>query len=131
MDTVFGRTDRCINETTRIDCGDCHLCCQNGMLVILIDGPDDMWPYKCSPRVANGEIIRVLDHQPNGDCVYLGPDGCSIHGQHPHMCRVFDCADFVRLVASKGVLSPLYILQHSVIGEGMRRLRAAKESDSK
>jgi Fe-S-cluster containining protein len=33
----------------------------------------------------------ILDRQANGDCVYLGPDGCTIWDRAPVTCRAFDC----------------------------------------
>ena len=39
----------------------------------------------------------VLDRQPNGDCVYLGEQGCSIHERAPSICRRFDCRVLVLL----------------------------------
>jgi Fe-S-cluster containining protein len=33
----------------------------------------------------------VLDRQPNGDCIFLGPTGCEVHGAAPEICRRFDC----------------------------------------
>ena len=27
----------------------------------------------------------------DGNCIYLGPDGCTIHDRAPVVCRVFDC----------------------------------------
>lgn len=38
-----------------------------------------------------GEPGRMLQHKPNGDCVYLGETGCTIHGRAPAICQEFDC----------------------------------------
>jgi Fe-S-cluster containining protein len=40
------------------------------------------------PGVGRGPILR---RKPNGDCHYLGADGCTIHDRTPVVCRVFDC----------------------------------------
>lgn len=34
---------------------------------------------------------KALAHKPNGDCVYLGTRGCTIHSWRPSLCRAFDC----------------------------------------
>ena len=34
---------------------------------------------------------KALAHKPNGDCVYLGARGCTIHSWRPSLCRAFDC----------------------------------------
>lgn len=49
---------------------------------------DDPSAYFTRPG-PNGE--RVLARGANGDCVYLGPDGCRIHDRKPYECRAFDC----------------------------------------
>ena len=33
----------------------------------------------------------MLDHKSNGDCIYLGDTGCTIHARRPQMCRELDC----------------------------------------
>lgn len=33
----------------------------------------------------------VLDRKPNGDCIYLTENGCSIWEKAPATCRKFDC----------------------------------------
>jgi Fe-S-cluster containining protein len=35
--------------------------------------------------------VAVLDRRMNGDCIYLGEDGCTIHDRAPAVCREFDC----------------------------------------
>jgi hypothetical protein len=33
----------------------------------------------------------MLAHKPNGECVYLKKNGCSIHDHAPFLCRLADC----------------------------------------
>jgi len=33
----------------------------------------------------------MLAHTPDGDCVYLGEAGCTIHDHAPALCRAADC----------------------------------------
>ena len=33
----------------------------------------------------------MLAHKPNGECVYLANNGCSIHEHAPSLCRLADC----------------------------------------
>jgi Fe-S-cluster containining protein len=42
------------------------------------------------PGAGRGPILK---RRPNGDCVYLGENGCTIHDRAPTVCRVFDCRD--------------------------------------
>ena len=51
---------------------------------------DDPSLYKLVPHTfKQGELM--LDHKPNGDCIYLGVKGCTIHETRPKMCREMDC----------------------------------------
>jgi hypothetical protein len=36
-------------------------------------------------------VGRVLNRKPNGDCIYLDDNGCTIHDRAPKVCREFDC----------------------------------------
>ena len=72
----------------RVPCGKCKLCCQGNTLVALVpERGDDIAQYE---TVAYGEFIG-LKLKPNGDCWYLGESGCTIHGNAPYMCRIYDC----------------------------------------
>lgn len=33
----------------------------------------------------------MIAHKANGECVYLGENGCTIHDRAPSLCRVVDC----------------------------------------
>lgn len=33
----------------------------------------------------------MLAHKDNGDCIYLGDTGCTIHERKPQQCREMDC----------------------------------------
>lgn len=59
---------------------------------------DDPASYQCHKvELANGLSYFEIDHHANGDCVYLGPDGCTIHERAPYLCRIFDCRDAYRM----------------------------------
>ncbi len=36
-------------------------------------------------------FVAGLAQRENGDCVYLGTDGCTIYERRPSVCRGFDC----------------------------------------
>jgi hypothetical protein len=38
----------------------------------------------------------ILARHANGDCVYLGEFGCTIHDRAPYECRQFDCRETFR-----------------------------------
>jgi Fe-S-cluster containining protein len=48
--------------------------------------------YQTATLLAPSQPPRtIIDRLPNGDCFYLGQDGCTIHDQAPWVCRDFDC----------------------------------------
>jgi len=74
-----------------VPCGSCHLCCKSEVLVLLPDEGDDVASYQHEFMELPQGRLPVLKHKPNGDCVYLGEDGCTIHERAPFICRIFDC----------------------------------------
>lgn len=81
-----------------VACGTCRACCRNNLILLLPeDGDDlDLFTEKVGHTLPDGSTAWVLKHKPNGDCAYLGPDGCLVHGHHPAVCRAFDCIGFYR-----------------------------------
>lgn len=59
---------------------------------------DDISQYKTALWLnpSSGIPMIILDRLPNGDCFYLGPDGCTIHDRAPYECRKFDCRQAFR-----------------------------------
>ena len=52
--------------------------------------------------LADGATIEVIKPRPNGDCLYLGPGGCTIHDRAPAICRAFGCRKyFASLLAQR------------------------------
>jgi hypothetical protein len=53
---------------------------------------DDASSYSTAVCFTPGkEPYLILNRHDNGDCVYLGPQGCLIHDRAPWVCREFDC----------------------------------------
>jgi len=81
---------------------------------------EDPLAYKCHEV---GPGMWLLDHQPNGDCVYLQDGRCSIWGKHPRVCKEFDCAGFVEML-DQGAFEgwgPV-LIGGPVVKEGRKRL---------
>ena len=74
---------------TTVPCGSCRACCR-GRTAVLLTQEDDPAAFDTMqiPGLPGEFFLRIL---PNGDCTYLGPQGCTIHERAPMMCRVFDC----------------------------------------
>lgn len=76
-----------------VPCNGCFECCKRGSIFILPEEGDDPEKYKTVQsfdRIAQKERL-MLDHKPNGDCIYLGEAGCTIYDDRPVLCRAFDC----------------------------------------
>ena len=75
--------------------------------------------------------MAFLRHLKNGDCVYLGRDGCTIHGRAPHLCKIFDCRGFYlsKTRAERQEHRKNGIVARSVLNAGRERLRTLDISD--
>jgi uncharacterized protein len=76
---------------TSVPCNGCRVCCQRELVVLFPEKGDD--PARLEHVALPSEFgpILVLKHKDDGDCVYLGADGCTIHDRAPAVCRSFDC----------------------------------------
>lgn len=71
-----------------VPCDGCTRCCHRDAVRLLAG--DDLSQYRTEPHPYMPEA-RMLAHKPNGDCLYLGEYGCTIHDTKPLMCREMDC----------------------------------------
>ncbi len=81
------------NRTVDLPCDGCRECCRGDAIYLHPECGDDPGQYRTVPY--NGRLI--LDHAENGDCTYLGPEGCTIHDSAPVVCRELDCREIVAL----------------------------------
>lgn len=72
-----------------VPCNGCTRCCTRGDMVRLLPD-DDPRTYQTEPHPLKPGAL-MLAHKENGDCVYLGIGGCTIHDTKPRMCREMDC----------------------------------------
>ena len=79
-----------------VPCGSCRHCCTNELLMLHPECGDNPLQYKTMPVVnpLTGKPGLALQQKPNGDCIYLGETGCTIHGHAPALCKEFDCRRF-------------------------------------
>ena len=71
-----------------VPCNGCTACCHNDV-IILTEG--DRTDYETT--IWHGKT--VLKQRENGDCVYLGSEGCTIHDSAPIKCKSFDCKTLI------------------------------------
>lgn len=81
-----------MKDSTDVPCGTCRLCCRGDVIMLIPEEGDDVSSYEHDivtlPGVGTGAILKK---NAEGNCVYLGPQGCTIHDRAPKICRVFDC----------------------------------------
>ena len=84
-------------DATRADvpCGKCRLCCQT-LIVPLAQEEYAAYDWAWVVKQDGTRLGRALKRRPNGDCVYLGEAGCTIHGRAPHVCQRFHCRELFR-----------------------------------
>lgn len=77
-----------INLIKQVPCNGCTPCCQGD--AVRLEEEDLLAGYKTEPHpVIPGALM--LAHKPNGECIYLQEDHCSIHDRTPSLCRIADC----------------------------------------
>ena len=78
-----------------VPCNGCTRCCHGDAVRIL--NHEDASQWRTEPRpVAVG--ARMLAHKSNGDCIYLGKHGCTIHDSKPEQCREMDCRNLAAVI---------------------------------
>src|SRR3990167_3882431 len=88
MGQQFAAVSRRMSVELFVPCNGCTLCCKGDSLRLLPE--DDPKQYQTVPHnYFQGQLM--LDHKPNGDCIYLGDTDCTIHERRPQMCREMDC----------------------------------------
>lgn len=83
-----------VTTPSRVPCNGCTLCCQGFQAVFIKPNKGDVAEnYKTKPYANSrtGITALMLDHKPNGDCIYLDEGGCTIYDTRPHHCRLYDC----------------------------------------
>jgi len=119
--------------TASVPCNGCTACCQNELLMLHPEMGDIVEAYE-TQAVTNpitGERRMALKQKPNGDCLYLGDKGCTIHDRAPAICKAFDCRRFFLNIGSRNerrrLLKTGYITK-DVIEAGRKRLNTLSGS---
>jgi Fe-S-cluster containining protein len=80
-------------ERNVVPCNGCTAFCRHERIILSEEHGDDHTQYYAIPtrKGLDGPLEWMLAHKRNGDCIYLGKDGCTIHERAPWVCRQFDC----------------------------------------
>lgn len=83
-------------ERSDVPCNGCTECCQKDLIILHPECGDDSEQYETMQTInpMTGKSCLALAHKPEGNCIYLGEDGCTIHDRAPAICREFDCRRF-------------------------------------
>ncbi len=76
------------NKNVKVPCDGCTLCCQGDAVRLLNEDDTDSYLTEPHPYIPGA---LMLAHKPNGDCIYLAVNGCSIHDHTPALCGAADC----------------------------------------
>jgi uncharacterized protein len=103
-----------------VPCNGCRACCLHDTIPLLPERGDLIWTYE-------HEVIAtaVLWYGETGECIYLGPDGCTIHDRAPAICRAFDCREIFlsKTRAERLALIKSGVVSNEVFLAGRKRLK--------
>lgn len=92
MASVPGSKLRGEIERASVPCNGCNLCCRGEAIILLADEGDDIASYEhVLVDIPGLPPQAVLKKGADGNCIYLGPTGCTIHDRAPKICKHFDC----------------------------------------
>lgn len=76
-------------EHTKVPCNGCRACCSQAVFLFPAQG-DDASQYETVEAVnpITSQPSRMLRMKQNGDCHYLGADGCTIYDRIPAVCTM-------------------------------------------
>lgn len=120
-----------------VPCGSCHACCREQWVFLDPAAGDIPELYDTVDVVdpKNGATVKALAHKPNGDCHYLGTDGCTIHDRAPATCQAFDCRLYYlgmmakpRLIRKREIRDQFSAKELFEIGRDMQRKYPVNES---
>lgn len=83
--------------TRSVPCGTCTECCKGDAIFIHPECGDIATDYLTEEYMGR----TILQHKINGDCIYLGNSGCTIHDRRPTICRELDCRELVDAAGAK------------------------------
>lgn len=77
--------------TTQVPCESCVTCCRDQYIILMAEDEANLSAYQFDEIKVRETVFRILKSNPDGTCVHLGPQGCSIYEQRPEVCRAYDC----------------------------------------
>lgn len=81
-------------EASNVPCNGCVRCCIKDAVRLTPEDDPKAYETENHPFLKGGHLM--IAHKRNGECIYLGSDGCMIHERKPYLCRVMDCRNIAR-----------------------------------
>lgn len=114
-------------KSVNVPCNGCTKCCIGDSIFLHPEEGDDVSQYRTvkARNPFSGNMDYMLERNPDGSCVYLTANGCSIHGKAPLICRKFDCRRLAQLVLTNArarEANARGLVDREVLQEGIKRL---------
>jgi uncharacterized protein len=108
-----------------VPCNGCRACCLHDTIPLLPERGDLIWTYEHEVIATAAGPTAVLRYGETGECIYLGPDGCTIHDRAPAICRAFDCREIFlsKTRAERLALIKSGVVSNEVFLAGRKRLK--------
>lgn len=123
-------------DRTIVPCNGCVACCKRDLLILHPELGDDPNQYETvsTTHPLTGKSVAALKHKPEGGCIYLGENGCTIWERAPAICREFDCRRFYRSLLRDTTRAQRRGKFHKLVGSevlraGRKRLHTLTEID--
>ena len=78
------------NPDKKVPCNGCTACCRAPTVQIVLS-PEESEDFPEAVTHPEKPQFMVLPKKPDGTCVYLIQEECSIYGRRPSGCRSYDC----------------------------------------
>jgi Fe-S-cluster containining protein len=91
------------------------------------------YQYRVAAHPDTGEPLFLLATKETGECVYLGPTGCTIYERRPLLCRSFDCRKHYLILPKqdRDNLVRLGLSSRAVFNAGRSRLKTLNPEERK
>lgn len=113
--------------SSSVPCNGCTLCCRQQDVFLFPDEDANGLAVEVAftPEIMGIKPMRALRllKTPEGDCIYLGPAGCTIYDKRPRICRMFDCREHYHLSsATRRVLEARFTPHDRIVAARGREL---------
>jgi Fe-S-cluster containining protein len=121
-----------LRQNGDVPCGACQVCCYKRAVFLYVEAGDDpaMFPeHTIQFNAYWGGWQPMLNHRPDGGCIYLTDKGCGVWDHRPAACRAFSCiTQFELITANERKEMKRTGKWSATLREGQRQWRAREKS---